>query len=105
MLQRGSRNTAFQSSIKRGPTCSRSTLLHQRGSALAEPLKRRFEGTKLLYAQLREHSLHLPGMLSKRGNNELLATRGEGDDPNTPVFRALDPGYQALREQTVHSDT
>src|ERR1700745_3164117 len=44
-------------------------------------------------------------MLSKGGNNKILAARGEGDDPNTPVFRALDPGYQALREETVHSDT
>jgi uncharacterized protein YbjT (DUF2867 family) len=45
--------------------CSRSTLLHQRGSALADFLKCRFEATKLLRAQFREHSLHLPGMLSK----------------------------------------
>src|SRR5262245_1216475 len=44
-------------------------------------------------------------MLSESGNNKVLAARGEGDDPNTPVFRALDPGYQALREETLHSDT
>ena len=44
---------------------SRSTLLHQRGSALADFLKCRFEATKLLRAQFREHSLHLSGMLSK----------------------------------------
>ena len=40
-------------------------------------------------------------MLSKGGNNKVLATRGEGDDPNTSVFRGLDPGYQALREETA----
>ena len=46
--------------------CVSSTpLLHQRGSALADFLKRHFEATKLLRAQFREHSLHLPGMLSK----------------------------------------
>ena len=44
---------------------SRSTLLHQRGSALADFLKRHFEATKFLRTQFREHSLHLPGMLSK----------------------------------------
>jgi len=84
---------------------SRSTLVHQRGSALAEPLKRHFETMKLLRAQFREHSPHLPGMLSESGNDEVLPARGEGDDTNTPIFRALDPGYQALREETVHSDT
>jgi hypothetical protein len=31
--------------------------------------------------------------------------RGEGDDTNTPIFRALDPGCQALREETVHKQT
>jgi len=56
---------------------------------------------KLLRAQFGEHSVHLPGMLSKGGNNKVLATRGEGDDPNTSVFRGLDPGYQALREETA----
>ncbi len=59
---------------------SHSTLLHQRGSALAKPLKRHFEAMKLLRAQFGEHSLHLPGMLSKRRNNKVLAARGEGDD-------------------------
>src|SRR5262249_7351039 len=44
-------------------------------------------------------------MLSKGGNDEVLAARGETDDPNTPVFRALDPAHQALREETVHSNT
>ena len=44
-------------------------------------------------------------MLSKRGNNKVLATTGEGDDTNASVFPALDSGYQALREKTVHSDT
>src|SRR5579864_1671320 len=44
-------------------------------------------------------------MLSESGNDEVLPARGQGDDTNTPVFRALDPGYQALRKETVHSDT
>ena len=44
-------------------------------------------------------------MLSKSGHNEILAAWGESDDTNTPVFPALDPGYQALRKETVHSDT
>src|SRR5204862_7640551 len=44
---------------------SRSTLLHQRGSAHADFLERQFEATKFLRAQFREHSLHLPGMLSE----------------------------------------
>ncbi len=43
----------------------RSTILQQRGSALADFFKCRFEPTKLLRAEFREHSLHLPGMLSK----------------------------------------
>src|SRR6516162_11111148 len=60
---------------------------------------------KLLRTQFREHSPHLPRMLSESGNNEVLPARGKGDNTNTPVFRALDPGYQALREETVHSDT
>src|SRR5262245_64948582 len=84
---------------------SRSTLVHQRSSLLADLLKRHLEATKLLGAQFREHSPHLPGMLSESGNDDVLPARGEGDDTNTPVFRALDPGYQALREETVHSDT
>src|SRR5262249_12077734 len=71
----------------------------------ADLLKRHLEATKLLGAQFREHSPHLPGMLSESGNDEVLPARGEGDDTNTPVFRALDPGYQALRDEPVHSDT
>jgi hypothetical protein len=100
-----SRQQAAVRRIKRGLAWSRSTLLHQRGSALAESLKCHFETMKLLRAQFREHSPHLPGMLSESGNDEVLPARGEGDDTNTPVFRALDPGYQALREETVHRDT
>src|SRR5215472_7456307 len=84
---------------------SRSTLVHQRSSLLADLLKRHFEATKLLRAQFRKHSPHLPGMLSKGGSDEVLAPRGEGHDTNTPVFRALDPRHQAFREETVHSDT
>src|SRR5712691_13318314 len=85
--------------------CSRSTLLHQRGSALADFLKCRFEATKLLRAQFREHSLHLPGMLSKRSINEGLAPWGEGDDPHAAVFGALDPADQALLHETVHNQS
>jgi putative oxidoreductase len=84
--------------------CSRSTLLHQRGSALADFLKRRFEATKLLRAEFREHSLHLPGMLSEGRNNEVLAPQGEGDNPNAPVFGTLDPADEALRDETVHGN-
>src|SRR6266481_5069855 len=106
MFQRGSRNTAFfGSSIKRGLAWSRSTLLHQRSGALAELLKRHFQRTKFLRAQFREHSLHLPGVLFESRNDEVLPTRGKGDDTHTPVFRALNPGYQALREEAVHGDT
>jgi hypothetical protein len=39
---------------------SRSTLLHQRGSALADSLKVNFKATKLLWAQFGEYFLHLP---------------------------------------------
>src|ERR1700676_4834136 len=85
--------------------CSRSTLLHQRGSALTDFLERHFETTQLLRAQLREHLPHLPGMLSEGGNNEVLAPQGEGDNPNAPVFGALDPADQALRDEAVDSDT
>jgi hypothetical protein len=35
-------------------------------------------------------------------SHEILSPRREGDDT---IFRALDPGYQAFREETVHSDT
>src|ERR1700739_4881153 len=41
-------------------------------------------------------------MLSEARNNEVLATRGEGDDPHAPVFGALDPADQASRDETVH---
>src|SRR6516225_2558869 len=44
-------------------------------------------------------------MLPECGNDQVLATRSEGDDPNAPVFRALDPAHQALREETVHGNT
>jgi hypothetical protein len=80
---------------------SRSTLLHQRGSALANCLKRQFETTKLLRAQFREYLPHLPGMLSEGGNNQVLAPQAEGDNPNAPVFGALDPADQALRGPIV----
>jgi hypothetical protein len=74
-IQLGSRNEVFRAGIKREwrmagylpltTPRSRSTLFHQRGSALANFLERHFEATKFLRTQFREHSLHLPGMLSK----------------------------------------
>jgi hypothetical protein len=84
---------------------SLSPLLHQCGSALTDFLKRHFEATKRFQAQFREDSPHLPGMLSEGWNNEVLAARCQGDDPNAPVFGALDPADQALHEETVHSYT
>src|SRR5471030_3453570 len=98
MFQRGSGNEAFRAE-------RRSTFLHQRGRALADFLKCHFEATKFLRAQFREHSLHLPGMPSKGCSNEVLAAWGEGNDPNAPVFGALDPADQALRDEAVDSDT
>src|SRR5207237_1485599 len=44
-------------------------------------------------------------MLSKGRNNEILATRGEGNDPNASVFGALDPADQALRDEAIDKDT
>src|SRR5258707_13963224 len=44
-------------------------------------------------------------MLSKGGNNEILATWGEGNDPNAAVFGALDPADQTLRDEAIDSDT
>src|SRR5260370_3781234 len=95
----------FESTINRGLACSRSTLLHQRSGALAELLKRHFQRTKFLRAQFREHFLHLPGVLFESRNDEVLPTRGKADDTHTSVFRALNPGYQALREEAGHGDT
>src|SRR6516165_592310 len=97
---------AESSTVLRAVVGGRDTpLLCERSCPLADLFKRHFESVKFLRAQFREHSPHLPGVLSKGGNNEILPARCEGDDTNTPVFRALDPGYQALREETVHSDT
>src|SRR6266849_6685843 len=93
----------FESQKK--PAESHSALLHERVGALADFLQRHFEATKLLRAQFREHSLHLPGMLSEGWNNEVLAARGEGDHPNAPVLGALDPADQALCDEAVHGDT
>src|SRR5579859_3150687 len=44
-------------------------------------------------------------MLSKGGNNEILAEWGERNDPNASVFAALHATDQALREEAVHGDT
>src|ERR1700680_529949 len=44
-------------------------------------------------------------MLSKGGNNQILAMWGEGNDPNASVFGALDPADQALRDEAIDSDT
>src|SRR5260370_12279205 len=98
MFQRGSANEAFRAE-------RRSTLLHQRGSALADFLKCRFEVTKLLRAQFREHSLHLQGMLSKLSSNKVSASRGEGDNPHAPVFPPLDPPTYPLPPASAHAAT
>jgi hypothetical protein len=47
-------------------------------SALADSLKLNFKAAKLLRAQFGEYFLHLPGMLSKGEDDEILATWGEG---------------------------
>jgi hypothetical protein len=46
-----------------------------------------------------------PEMLSKGGNDEILATWGEGNDSNASVFGALDSADQALPDEAVDSDT
>jgi len=44
-------------------------------------------------------------VLSKGGNNEILAAWGEGNDPNASIFGALDPADEALRDEAIDSDT
>src|SRR6201988_2679518 len=44
-------------------------------------------------------------MLSKGGNNQILAMWGEGNDPNASVFGALDPAEPTLRNDAMDSDT
>src|ERR1700746_899642 len=44
-------------------------------------------------------------MLSKGGNNEILAAWGEGNDPNASIFSALDPADEALPDEAIDSDT
>ena len=82
----------------------RSFLIPQRGSALADFLELIFEVTEFLRAQFREYFLHLPGMFSKGRNDEVLATRGEGNDSNPSVFGALDAADQTLRDEAIDSD-
>src|SRR4029077_14573413 len=91
--------------VKRGPAWSLSTLLHQRGGALADFFKRRFEATKLLRTQFGEYPLHLPGVFSERLDNKVFAARGEGNDPNTPVISALNTANQAFLDKAVYGDT
>src|SRR6266853_6398070 len=43
-------------------------------------------------------------MLSEGYKNEVLAARGEGDDPHAPVVGALHSADQALRDETVHGN-
>src|SRR5580693_8193444 len=108
MFQPGSGSAAFRVQINRALSLTtpwrRSTLLHQRGSPLADFLERHFQITKLLRAQLREHSFHLSCMFSEGRNYEVSASRGEGDNPHAPVFGALDPADQAFRDETVHGN-
>lgn len=84
---------------------SRLTLLHERSGSLADFLERRLQNAKFLRAQFREHFSHLSGMLSERRRNELLSIRGEGNDPNAPVFGALDAADKASGEESIDSDT
>ena len=44
-------------------------------------------------------------MLSKGGNNEIVAAWGEGNDPNASIFGALDPADEALPDEAIDSDT
>ena len=44
-------------------------------------------------------------MLSESGNDEVLPSRGEGNDPHAAVLGALDPADQALLHEAVDSDT
>jgi len=44
-------------------------------------------------------------MLSECCTDEVLASRGEGNDTNAPVFGAFDPADQAFLEEAVHGDT
>src|SRR6185295_14876817 len=90
---------------RRGLAWSRSRLLHQRNSSLADFLKLHFKATKLLGAQIGEYFLHLPGMFPKGRDDEVLATRGEGNDSNPSVFGALDSADQPLPDKAIDSDT
>jgi hypothetical protein len=45
-----------------------------------------------------EFLFHLRGVLSKDWNNEILVACVEGDDPNGPVFGALDPAERSYTE-------
>src|SRR6516162_1107666 len=78
---------------------------HEHSSSLAHFLKRHFEATKLLRAQFRKQSFHLPGMLSEGRHNEVLTAWGQGNHPNAPILGAFDPADQALREEAVDRDT
>src|SRR3984957_13914959 len=44
-------------------------------------------------------------MLSKGGNDEILALCGESNDPNASVFGALDPADQAFGDEAIDKDT
>src|SRR5215469_3254776 len=44
-------------------------------------------------------------MRSESGNDEVLPSRGERNDPDASVFGALDPADQALRDEAIDSDT
>src|SRR5258705_509260 len=43
-------------------------------------------------------------MLSKGGDNEILAAWREGNDPNASVFGALDSADQALRDEAIKKE-
>jgi hypothetical protein len=54
---------------------------------------------------LREHFFHLPGVLSKGGNDEILAAWSQGNDPDAAVFGTLDPADEALRDEAIDGGT
>jgi hypothetical protein len=53
----------------------------------------------------RKYSSHLRGMLLEGSNNQVLATRGECNHPNAPVFGAFDPADEAFFNEALHRNT
>jgi hypothetical protein len=53
----------------------------------------------------RRYACNAGSLLSEGRDTEVFGARSEGDDPNAPVFGALDPADQALPDETVPGDT